>query len=300
MLRAQDIKITPAILRRISDIDEFKGRWNALSQYTTALQMLGDYADFGHNFRVLVKGLHKQPFDQDIMQKLHIAFKLNEDAPGEFRTEDFPLVVQKGHRMIGSLDSAAPREINELVTAISGWLNKSLEDDSNHPLITIGIFIALILQVAPFKKGNQRLSRVLLMMLMIKEGYDYAPFASIEMVFQNHAQEYFEALQYTHQTIENGEPDFTQWLEVFLAILADHKNNLAKRMVTKTKAVAGLPPLSSKIMKLFEKQKSWTMREMIKATKAKRSTLKLRLGELVKAGYLKRHGQGAGVRYSLI
>jgi DNA-binding Lrp family transcriptional regulator len=60
-----------------------------------------------------------------------------------------------------------------------------------------------------------------------------------------------------------------------------------------------LPTLSGKIMKLFEDNQRLQMTQILKMTRAKRSTLKLRLHELVDAGYLKRYGQARSTWYSL-
>ena len=51
MIGLNAIAITPDILRLISGIDEFKGLWTALDRHTTGLQLLGDVADYGANFK---------------------------------------------------------------------------------------------------------------------------------------------------------------------------------------------------------------------------------------------------------
>ena len=48
------------------------------------------------------------------------------------------------------------------------WFNRSVEEESHHPLILIGIFIVVFLAIHPFKDGNGRLSRVLTTLLLLQ------------------------------------------------------------------------------------------------------------------------------------
>lgn len=300
MLSLEKLHYSSKTIQLACEIDEFKGRWRALEDHTTALQLLGDFSDYGHNFRSILQHWHEKELNSDVICKIHHAFALDKEDSGQIRSKYFPLIVQKGQKIVGTLETESPDNVQELFDVVTGWLDTYLRKNAAHPLIVIGVFMALFLRACPFAKGNQKLSRILVLMLMIRHGYDYAPFMPMEPIFEERAQEMFDALQPTFQSIEDVRPDFSGWLEFFLETLAMHKRQLEKRMAGKPEVLAKLPPLSSKIMKLFEKHQSLQMREIMKATRANRSTLKLRLGELVDAGYLKRHGKGAGVRYSLI
>jgi hypothetical protein len=64
------------------------------------------------------------------------------------------------------------------------WFNRSVEEESHHPLILIGIFIVVFLAIDPFKDGNGRLSRVLISLLLLRAGYGYVPYSSMEGVIE--------------------------------------------------------------------------------------------------------------------
>ena len=69
-----------------------------------------------------------------------------------------------------------PMRMQELVV----WTRESLEDSSLHPLVVIGLFIVEFLAIHPFQDGNGRLSRVLTTLLLLRSGYTYVPFSSLE------------------------------------------------------------------------------------------------------------------------
>lgn len=50
-----------------------------------------------------------------------------------------------------------PREMEELVH----WLNKSINENSLHPLLIFAVFVVIFLAIHPFQDGNGRLSRIL-------------------------------------------------------------------------------------------------------------------------------------------
>jgi len=63
--------------------------------------------------------------------------------------------------------------MTELIT----WFNQANDDRRLHPLLVIGIFTVVFLEIHPFQDGNGRLSRVLTTLLLLRAGYAYVPTA---------------------------------------------------------------------------------------------------------------------------
>lgn len=299
MLSVNKITISPDILVTIAAIDEFKGAWRALEKHTTALNLLGDVAHFGQNFREIMAPLRDKKLDTDMLLKLHM-LATRQTVPSGFKTHTNSISVHKDDTFIGELDTAAPEEVEALVKNLMGWLEKSLTDESFHPLLVIAVFCAIFLQIGPFEYGNQKLVRLLITLLMLRAGYDYAPYISIEQILQERSASYFNALSKVNTNIAEGRADFQPWIVFFLDCLYDQKSQLEDRMARAGKKITGLPALSIKVMKLFEKSERLQMKEIERLTKGRRSTLKLRLNELVEDGYLIRHGQARSTWYSRV
>ena len=299
MLSANNVPITPSMLLSIAEIDEFKGAWNALENHTTALNMLGDVANFGQNFRKLIDPLREKQGDYDMLVKLHMVVS-RQEAPAGFKGRHMPIIVQHGDKIIGSLDKAAPDEVAALIANVLEWLDQALHSDNFHPLLVIAIFSVLLLQIGPFDHGNQKLMRLMTILLMLKAGYDYAPYISFEQILSERSVAYFNALKTTQDNIEAGHMDFGPWIEFFLGALIAQKDELQDRMARSGKDVARLPALSIKVMKLFEDKERLQMKDIERLTRGRRSTLKLRLAELVDQGYLKRHGQARSTWYARV
>jgi len=187
-----------------------------------------------------------------------------------------------------------PFKMQELVA----WTRETLADRAWHPLIVIGAFVVVFLEIHPFQDGNGRLSRVLTTLLLLQAGYGYAPYSSLESVIEANKEGYYLGLRRTQGTLTREEPDFEPWLVFFLRSLKKQKDKLAEK-VAREPGAEGLHPDALKILEEARRAGRITTGDAEKLTGAPRPTVKTRLGELVKRGLLVRQGQGRGAWYGL-
>ncbi|MCB1736028.1 MAG: Fic family protein [Gammaproteobacteria bacterium] len=187
-----------------------------------------------------------------------------------------------------------PREMQELVS----WTREALEDKSYHPLIVTAIFNVVFLAIHPFQDGNGRLSRVLVSLLLLKAGYSYLPYASLESIVEKNKDAYYLALQRTQRTLHGELVDWLPWLRFFLTSLKRQKDHLEAKTATMAQ-YADLPRESMLIMQYVDEHQRITVREAEQfITTISRPSIKNRFSDLVERGLLVRHGKGRGVWYS--
>jgi len=188
-----------------------------------------------------------------------------------------------------------PREMEELVA----WVNKAISEESFHPLLIIGVFVVVFLAIHPFQDGNGRLSRVLTTLLLLRAGYSYVLFASLESVVEDNKDIYYKALRRTQTTLKTEKADWKPWLGFFLRCLKKQKSNIvAKIEIEESIGDDNLPQLSIEVLKLLACNERMTIAEMVKATGGNQNTLKVRLRELVATGRINRHGKGRATWYT--
>ena len=299
MLGLQHVKITPKMLNLVCEIDEFKGAWSAMENHTTSLQLLGEVSSFGRNFREIAASWQGKPLNVELVCRLHALF-MGAKQVSIFKEESTPLLIEKDGESIGALQTAGPDEVRTLMPRLMTWIENTLEKDETHPLFAIAIFTAVLLVICPFEKGNEKLARMLIVLLMFKAGYNYAPYSTLDAIMQEQAEEFYKALAHTQKTLADGRVDWDPWLEFFFGVLKAQKDKLQSRVEKGSSKIANMPGLSTKVLKLFEKNDRLSMKEIERLTRGKRSTLKLRLGELVTDGYLMRHGQARATWYSKV
>lgn len=298
MLGMDAIRITPETLLSACEVDEFKGLWNALDKHTTGLNLLGDVAGHGNNFKQVLGPLKDQAITVDIIRILH-GLQTGTRGISPYKTETKPLEIMNGAGVAGQIETAVPEQVEKLLNKLVTWLNKTMEEGEQHPLISIAAFTAVFLQISPFDEGNLKTARFLVLLLMLKSGYTYAPYLPLDKIMADEGGTVFRALRHNQESLENGTPDWSMWLRCFFIVLRKQKETLEQRINEKEKALTHLPTLSGRIMKLFEENQRMQIHQIIKLTRGRRSTVKLRLGELVEGGYLKRYGQARSTWYSL-
>jgi Fic family protein len=243
------------------------------------------------------------PFNENHIKQLHqLLLKHSEKDSrhrGHYKTHSNSVAAFDEHgNQIGIVFETAstfdtPRLTAELVT----WVNIEREKAHLHPLLIIGIFVVVFLEIHPFQDGNGRLSRVLTTLLLLQASYAYVPYSSLESVIEFNKEAYYLALRQTQGTIRTDAPDWQPWLVFFLRSLAEQIRRLEKKVDHEQFFMASLPELSLKIAEFAREHGRITMSAAIKLTGASRNTLKVHFRNLVERHHLIRHGSGRGVWY---
>ena len=195
--------------------------------------------------------------------------------------------------------TATPFDTPLRMAELSAWLRARGEDGTLHPLLVIALFIVVFLEIHPFQDGNGRLSRVLTTLMLLRAGYAYAPFSSLESVIEQDKDAYYLALRRTQGTLRTGDPDWAPWLDFFLRALQQQKRRLEKKMERERIILGDLPELSVQILELARERGRITVAEVARTSGASRNTIKGHLKALTGRGHLTRHGAGRGVWYAV-
>ena len=188
-----------------------------------------------------------------------------------------------------------PLQMQDLVE----WANQAFKDQILHPLLIIAIFTVRFLAIHPFQDGNGRLSRILTTLLLLKAGYVYVPYSSLESVIENNKDGYYLALHRTQAMLNQEQPQWQAWLTFFLRSMKKQKDNLLKKVERERHFLQALPQLAIDILELIKTNGRITTAEIIMATQANRATVRKRLEDLVRSNLILQHGKGKGTWYSL-
>ena len=196
--------------------------------------------------------------------------------------------------------TASPFETPRQMTALLGWLAAREADKALHPLLMVGIFVVVFLAIHPFQDGNGRLSRILTTLLLMRTGYAFTPFGSLESVIEQNKEGYYRALRRTQATLHApATPNWNPWLEFFLRALQRQKRSIEVKIERAQIILARLPELSVRVLEIAREQGRVTVASAALQTGASRNTLKGHLKTLTAQGRLRRHGAGRGVWYVL-
>jgi Fic family protein len=194
--------------------------------------------------------------------------------------------------------TASPFETPRLMTELVAWLDQAQRGEL-HPLLAIGVFVVVFLAIHPFQDGNGRLSRVLTTLLLLRAGYAYVPYSSLESVIEQSKEGYYLALRRTQGTLSGDSPDWNPWLTYFLRALQRQMRRLREKVERERLLLAALPELAARILDHARDHGRITIADAVTLTGASRNTLKEHFKSLREQGLLVLHGQGRGAWYSL-
>jgi Fic family protein len=196
-------------------------------------------------------------------------------------------------------ETVSPFDTPGRMTDLVSWYNAACDEGTLHPLLLIGIFVVVFLEIHPFQDGNGRLSRVLTTLLLLKAGYAYVPYASLESVIEQSKETYYLALRRTQITIRSDDPDWGPWLDYFLTALLRQMRRLRAKVEREKLMMGSLPEVSARLLDLVRDHGRLTIGDAERLTGENRNTLKQHFRALVGDGHLALNGAGRGAWYSL-
>ena len=220
---------------------------------------------------------------------------------GNYKTSTNSVVAfdANGKQLGVVFETATPFDTPRLMTELVTWFNDERGAGRVHPLLLIGIWAVVFLEIHPFQDGNGRLSRVLTTLLLLQSGYAYVPYSSLESVVEQSKEAYYLALRHTQGTIRTEAPNWLPWLLFFLRALAEQVRRLNRKIEREKLVLAALPALSLRIVEFARGHGRVTMADAIRLTGSNRNTLKQHFRALVQRNQLGVHGAGRGAWYEI-
>jgi Fic family protein len=108
-----------------------------------------------------------------------------------------------------------PTAMEQLTTNYAAAIETAQQD----PLIVVPLAILDFLCIHPFTDGNGRIARLLTLMLMYHFGYEVGRYISIERVYEETKESYYETLEASSQGWHEGRHDPYPWLNYYWGVL---------------------------------------------------------------------------------
>lgn len=205
-----------------------------------------------------------------------------------------------------------PYETASCINAICESYQAVIESQKVDPLFIIPIFIHDFLCIHPFNDGNGRMSRLLTLLLLYRNGYEVGKYISIEKHIEKTKGAYYDALEEASKNWHEGNDDPTPFIKYMLGIIlacyrefeerveaisevtvVETKNGKSKTVAVKSKAYDIVKAaVDSKIGK-------FTKREIVNICPSiSEKTVEAAIRKLVQENYIERLGTGKNTFYA--
>lgn len=192
-----------------------------IAGYRDALNLIHESAEY-------------MPFSPNVILQLHgVLCRYMPNPGGRWKatdneiTEEFP----DGTRRIRFIPTKAyltPGAMDELTRSFSSAMEQHIQDS----LVLIPLAILDFLCIHPFTDGNGRMSRLLTLKLLYQSNYQVGRFISLERIFEDTKETYYETLEKSSENWHTGKHDVKPWLNYFLGILLRAYREFEERVGT--------------------------------------------------------------------
>jgi Fic family protein len=312
------------LLRRLSAIEAFRGRWegapkpgplvlrrvreSAASRSAAASCRIagesrpGAVSGVADALRAVFDGHAAMPPTEDRLLALHAAaFRhLPGERAGAGRYKTAGLRERSDRDFLSepvALRSPGPLLIPAQMETLTGWLPSRLAGGEFHPLLVVAAYLLEFLAIRPFADGNGRVGRLLTHLLLLRCGHAYLPYGSLDAAIQARREEYYLALRRSQASRNLPRPDISPWLFAFLDALEVMLRMEVGNVIARVPGEEALSANQAAVMDLAAMEGEVTNRRVTAKLGVPRETAKQTLNRLVSLGALRRLGAGRSTRY---
>jgi len=175
-------------------------------------------------YRDALRLIHEQgaklPVSEKTIQELHRLTRGEIWDAGKYKDKDGDIIEKypDGRTRIRFKTIAAAKTQHAMTELVDLW-GQGLRERWAHPLIAVAAFNLDFLCIHPFRDGNGRVSRLILLLQCYQLGYEVGRYISIERVIEQNKDRYYETLEQSSGRWHEGRHDPWPYINYVFFIL---------------------------------------------------------------------------------
>ena len=158
----------------------------------------------------------------NVIKQIHtILYKYLPQDGGKFKSNDNEIVERDADGNVVKIRFKATSAVEtpSAMEELCKLYQEALDDPEIDRLLVLPLMILDFLCIHPFMDGNGRVSRLLTLLILHRGGYEVGKYISLERIFEQQKEGYYETLGKSSQGWHEGEHDPFPWLNYFWGIL---------------------------------------------------------------------------------
>jgi Fic family protein len=150
---------------------------------------------------------------------------------GKYKTKDSDIIEKyaDGRSRIRFKTVSAKQTPSFMRNLVMAW-DDTLEEKKVHPLIAVAALNLDFLCIHPFRDGNGRVSRLLLLLNCYEFGFEVGRYISLERLIEENKERYYETLEESSQNWHDGKHDPWPFVNYLLFILKSAYREFEERV----------------------------------------------------------------------
>jgi Fic family protein len=249
-------------------------------------------------YRDALKLIHEQgrklPVSAKTIRELHRLTRGEIWDAGKYKEKDGDIIEKypDGRERIRFKTVSAARTPQAMAELVDLW-DECLRDRTVHPLIALAAFNLDFLCIHPFRDGNGRVSRLLMLLQCYHLGYEVGRYVSIERIIEQSKDRYYETLEQSSQGWHEGKHDPWPYVNYVLFTLKTAYREFEERVGQVKTARGAKTELVESAINAFSRE--FTLADLERACPGvSRDMVRRVLRDLQKKGSVECLGRGPG------
>jgi Fic family protein len=170
------------------------------------------------------------PISETTIGKLHALSRGGRGDAGEYKqTENDIIEVHPGVRREVRFRTVRAKETSKFMAELIKRWEQVHRERRIHPLIALGALNLDFLCIHPFRDGNGRVSRLLLLLSCYHAGLEVGRYISLERLIEQNKERYYEVLKLGSEGWHQGKHDPWHYINFLLYTLKEAYQEFARR-----------------------------------------------------------------------
>jgi Fic family protein len=237
--------------------------------------------------------------ERDILRLHEIMLSFTPNGGGRFKGSDNAImevdaVGQRSLRFAPTSANETPETMKQLVLAYM----EARDNSSINRLLLIPCFILDFLCIHPFTDGNGRMSRLLSLLLLYKNGFDAGKYISFEAQINDSNALYYQALKDSSENWHSAANNYFPFMSNFLMTLLKcykkldtHFVEVQRGKVSKKKRIEAT--VLNSLLPISKREISYILPDISP------TTIEKVLGDMLRIGQIKKIGTARNTKYAV-
>lgn len=186
-------------------------------------------------YREALKRIHEQRANVTLSEKtileLHRLCRGEIWDAGKYKEKNGDIIERQANGRTRIRFRTVPAtEARALVHELIGLWKSSLKERWAHPLVAMAAFNLDFLCIHPFRDGNGRVSRLLLLLQCYQLGYEVGRYISFERLIEQNKERYYETLELSSAHWHEGKHDPWPYINYILFIIKSAYKEFEERL----------------------------------------------------------------------
>ena len=241
----------------------------------------------------------KIEFNEETILRLHetVMSYSGYEYGGKYKTEDNVIleIDDEGNRKIRFKPISAKDTKKAMEQLVFAYMD-AINDKNINRLLLIPCVVLDFLCIHPFQDGNGRISRLLTLLLLYKNGFDVGKYISFEEQINKNKSYYYNSLKESSKNWESNENTYIPFIENFISTLYICYKELDKRFnVVNSNKITKKARIEATVLNSLTAISKSEICEILPDVSP--TTVEAVLGTLVKSKKIDIIGKGRNIRY---